>query len=295
MNKSKNKFYKKKRVQFLALTIILLAFANSCMTMRMSDKKVMRTFKKNGQAPQIYHDTFKGKPIRYIADKPFNKLLPTIIFVHGAPGSSDNFYKHLQDTTFQKKANLVSVDRLGYGYSNFGIAEVSIKKQAQMIAYIAKKYEQTKIVLVAWSYGGAIIAKMAMDNPKIDHLVMIAPALSPKDEKYFWFGNFAKWKATRWIAPKTFQVAEDEKLAHANELKKIEKNWFKIKAHISYFHGNDDGLVPYKNMNYLKSKVNDSLVNYFTIDKGSHFIIFKNYDLIRDEILKVLEKIKMDY
>ncbi len=290
MNISLTKFYKKKRTFVLLLIFVLLASANSCMTMRMSDKKVMKTFKKNGQTPKIYHDTFEGKQIRYIADKPFNKLLPTIIFVHGAPGSSDNFYKHLQDTTFQKKANLVSVDRLGYGYSDFGTAEVSIEKQAQMITHIIKKYQKTKIVLVAWSYGGAIIAKTAMDYPNIKHLVLVAPALSPTDEKYFWFGNFAKWKATRWLVPKVFQVAEDEKLAHANELKKIENDWSKIKTPISYFHGNKDGLVPYKNMNYLKSKVNDSLVNYFTIDKGSHFILFKNYELIKEEIVTVLKK-----
>jgi len=285
------KIFKKKRYKILLLFIVLLATANSCITLRMSDKKVIKKFKKLNQTPQIYHYTFQGKPIRYIADKVFNKDLPTIIFVHGAPGSSDNYYKHLQDIDLQKKANLVSVDRLGYGYSDFGNCEPSIEKQAEMIEFIAQKYQETKIVLVGWSYGGPIISKMAMDNQDYSHLILIAPAVSPEDEKYFWFGNFAKWKTTRWISPKAFRVAEDEKLAHVNELKKMENDWHKIKTPITYYHGNNDGLVPYKNMKFLQSKLDSSLIKCITIDKGSHFIIFKNYNMIKKELLSIIEKL----
>ncbi|MEE9348528.1 MAG: alpha/beta hydrolase [Flavobacteriaceae bacterium] len=278
----------KKRYIFSILLLGLLVFVNSCMTMRKSDKKVLKKFKKLGQTPIIYHDTFNGIPIRYIADKKFNNSLPTIIFVHGAPGSSDNYYTHLQDVTLQKKANLVTVDRLGYGYSNFGKAEVSLSKQANMIHYIAQKYKDTKIMLVGWSYGGTIVGKMAMNNANYRHIIMIAPAVSPKDEKHFWFGKFAKWKATRWLAPKVFQVAEDEKLAHANELEKIENDWQKITTPITYYHGKNDGLVPYENMAFLQSKINDSILKSVTIDKGNHFIIFKKYELIKKEMLAVL-------
>jgi len=282
---------KKKRYKLLLVFMVLLITANSCITMRDSDKKIIKKFKKIGQTPKIYHDTFEGKPIRWIADKTFDKTLPTVIFVHGAPGSLDNYYKHLQDSDLQKKANLISVDRLGYGYSNFGKAEVSLAKQAKMIEFIASKYQENKIVLVGWSYGGPIIGKMAMDNPNYAHIIMIAPAVSPKDEKYFWFGNFAKWKTTRWLSPKAFQVAEDEKLAHAQELKKIENDWQKIKTPITYYHGNKDGLVPYENMKFLQSKMDTSLLKCVTIDKGSHFIIFKNYELIKKDLISILNEL----
>ncbi len=283
------KKFKKKRYLLVFTFVLFLVTANSCMTMRKSDKSVLKNFKKKGQTPKIYHDTYNGISIRYIADKTFDKNIPTIIFVHGAPGSSDNYYKHLQDKELQKKANLVTVDRLGYGYSNFGKAETSIAKQAAMIEYIAQKYRQNKIMLVGWSYGGPIIAKMAMKNQSYGHIIMIAPAVSPKDEKYFWFGNFAKWKATRWLSPKVFRVAEDEKLAHVMELEKMENDWDKIKTPITYYHGNKDGLVPYKNMTFIQTKVNDSLLKCVTINKGTHFIIFKNYDMIKKKMLDVLE------
>lgn len=283
------KKFKKKRYLLLLIFGIFLVLVNSCITLRKSDKSVLKKFKKKGQIPKIYHDIYNGIPIRYIADKIFNKKLPTIIFVHGAPGSSDNYYDHLQDVDLQKKANLVTVDRLGYGYSNFGKAEVSIAKQAEMIEFIAQKYQKNKIILVGWSYGGPIIGKMVMENPSYAHVIMIAPAISPKDEKYFWFGNFAKWKATQWMSPKVFRVAEDEKLAHAAELKKMEDDWQNIMTPITYYHGNKDGLVPYKNMKFLQSKMSDSILKCITIDKGTHFIIFKNYDMIKKEMLDILK------
>ena len=281
----------KKRYILLLVITTFLTLANSCITLRKSDKSVLKNFKKVNQKPQIFHEDYNGKSIRYIADKPLDESLPTVIFVHGAPGSSDNYYKHLQDTALQKKANLISIDRLGYGYSDFKKSEVSIAKQAAMIEFVAQKYKHKKIVLVGWSYGGPIIGKMAIENQDYGHLIMIAPAVSPKDEKHFWFGNFAKWKATKWMAPRVFVVAEDEKLAHANELLKLENEWQKITTPITYYHGTKDGLVPYENMAFLQSKIQDSILKCVTIDKGNHFIIFKEYDLIKKELLSVLEKL----
>ena len=285
------KRFNKKRYLILILLTGLLITANSCVTLRKNDIAVVKSFRKVNQTPKIYRVNFEGKSVRYISDKPFDKSLPTIIFVHGAPGSSDNFYKHLQDTTLQKKANLVSVDRLGYGYSDFGNAEVSIVKQAKMIDFIAQKYKQNKIILVGWSYGGPIIAKMTVENNNYAHLIMIAPAVSAKDEKHFWFGNVAKWKATKWMVPKVFVVAEDEKLAHEKELTKMESDWQKITTPITYYHGMNDGLVPYDNMAYLRTKVDPAILKYVTLDKGTHFIVFKEYDLIRKEMLDVLENL----
>jgi pimeloyl-ACP methyl ester carboxylesterase len=261
------------------------------MTMRDSDRKIYKDFKKLNQKPEIYHDTYKGIPIRYIADKKFDKKLPTFIFVHGAPGSSDNYYKHLQDLDLQKRANLVTVDRLGYGYSNFGKAETSITEQAEFVDFIANKYKETKIILMSWSYGGPIIGKMMVNNSKYAHAIMIAPAVSPEDEIHFWLGYLAKWKATKWFVPKAFVVAEDEKLAHENELKLLENDWQKITTPITNFHGTKDRLVPYRNMAYLKSKVSDSILKNITIEKGGHIIHFSHYDIIKKEMIAVLESL----
>ena len=283
-------FYKK-RFYFLVAIIGLVLLANSCVTLRKTDKQVYKSFQKVQQEAAIYYTLFDQKKMRYITNKPFKKKLPIILFVHGAPGSSSDFYKYLQDTDLQKKANLISVDRLGYGFSDYGTTEISIKKQAEAINNIANLYKKSKIILVGWSYGGPIIAKMAMDNNLYTQLVLLAPAISPKDEKYFWFGNFAKWKATKWFVPKPFVVAENEKLAHAKELKKIASNWKNIKIPITYFHGDKDRLVPYKNMQFIQKKVADSLLKCITLKGRNHFIPFSEYNKIKSELLSILDNL----
>jgi pimeloyl-ACP methyl ester carboxylesterase len=285
------KRFKKKRCFFLFTLIALLVLANSCVTLRDSDKKMTKKFKKIGQKIKIFHTPFKGKSLRYVTSTTFDKSKPTVIFVHGAPGSLDNFYKHLQDLDLQKKANLIAVDRLGYGYSEFGKTEVSIAKQADALNFIANKYADTKIVLMSWSYGGPITGKMAIDNPIFSHLLMVAPAVSPKDEKHFWLGYLANWKATKWLVPKVFVVAEKEKLAHTKELEILETEWQNLKTPTTHYHGTKDWLVPYKNMAYFKTKINDSILKTVTIKGGKHIIFFKNYDLIKKELLEILNNL----
>lgn len=77
-------------------------------------------------------------------------------------GSSADFYNYLLDTDLQQQANLISIDHLGYGYSNFGKAETSLKKQADFVNYVTAKYKDNAVILVGWSFGGPIICKAAI-------------------------------------------------------------------------------------------------------------------------------------
>ncbi len=271
--------------------MLFLTVANSCLSLQMDDKAVVKSFKKGHLTSKIYRTSFKGKPMRYIASKTIDVKLPTIFFIHGAPGSSADFFKYLQDSVLNQKANLISVDRLGYGFSNFGQAETSLTEQANSIVNILTKNQLDKVILVGWSYGGTIAAKMVMLHPEmIKHVVLIAPAISPKDEKYFALGKLAQWKLTRWMVPKVFKVAEDEKRSHVQELTLMLPNWGHLTTPITYYHGDNDGIVPYANALFIKSQIPPNQLNLITIKDGSHFIAFKNYELIKAELLRILNE-----
>jgi len=283
-------FLKKKRLVIPLGFFALLLFVNSCISLRMSDKKILKDFKKYHQTPKIFHVIYQGKPMRYIASKTINKKLPTLLFIHGAPGSSADFYRYLRDPDLNKKANLISIDRLGYGYSDYGKAETSITEQAKSADFILNKNDLKQVVVIGWSYGGPIAAKMAYLYPKtIKHCILIAPAISPKDEKYFAIGNLAKWRATRWIIPKAFRVAEDEKLVHAKELELMLPDWSKMKTPVTYYQGDKDKIVPFTNSQFIKEHMPSDKLKLVTIKNGSHFIAFKNYDLIKAELLRILD------
>ena len=189
------------------------------------------------------------------------------------------------------KANLISLDRLGYGYSDFGNAETSIQKQAESIYAIVKKHKLKNVILFGWSYGVPIAGKMAYLYSEIKHSVLIAGAVSPNDEIFFGIGKLAHWKATRWLTPIALRVADEEKTSHVQELLNMQGDWGQIKSPITYYHGTKDWIVPYENMLYMKNNVNDSLLKDITIEGASHFILFKEFDEIKQELLNIISAI----
>ena len=271
----------------------MIIMSTSCMSFKESDRKVYREFKKAKNIPQIYHANYSSKTIRYIAAKPIDRNLPTLLFIHGAPGSLGNYFKYLKDEDLNKKANLITVDRLGYGYSDYGNAETSIENQAESIYAIAEKHKLDNLVLIGWSYGVPIAAKMAYKYPKVKHSVLVAGAVSPEDEKFFGIAKLVRWKLTKWMFSKALKVSDKEKMSHVAELTKMLDDWQQIKSPITYYHGTKDKIVPYKNMEFIKTKVNDSLLNAVTVKGANHFILSKKYGMVKEELLSILNKFKI--
>jgi len=285
------RFLKKKRLIIPFSLLLLLAFANSCISLRMNDKDVVESFNKVNQTPQIYYTSYKGKKMRYITSKPFDNNLPTVLFLHGAPGSSSDFYSYLKDTSLSAKANLISIDRLGYGYSDYGNSETSLTTQAESAYNILKENNVKKAVVMGWSYGGPVAVKLTVLHPDIvKHAILIAPAISPEDEKYFILGKLAYWKLTRWMIPRAFRVAEDEKLSHVKELNLLLLDWSKITTPITYYQGDKDRIVPFANAAFIENHLDKKYLKMVKIKGGNHFLMFKHYDMVKTEINRILNK-----
>ncbi len=282
------KLFRKKRFWIFTLFLLLIGTINSCLTFRKSDKQIYKMFSKNSQKPEINYFEQGENTIRFITANTYNAALPTVLFLHGSPGSSQDFYDYLLDSTLLSKANLIVLDRLGYGYSDFGNAETSIEKQAIVANAFIEKNKLKDIVVVGWSFGGPIAAKMAIQNKEIDALLFLAPAIDPNHEKHFALGYLAKWKLTRWFVPKAFQVAEQEKLAHSKELALMKDDWKTIKIPTVHLHGDKDKLVPFQNLAFSKEMIAKEYLTPITVENGGHLLPWKNYELVQKHILSLV-------
>jgi len=280
--------FRKKRFWVFAILLLFFLTINSCLTFRKSDQQIYKSFTKSNQKPEISYFKQGEKTIRFITAKNYNEDLPTVIFLHGSPGSSQDFYDYLLDTRLHSKANLIVLDRLGYGYSDFGKAETSIAKQATVINSFLEKKKLEDIVVVGWSFGGPIAVKMAIQNKEIDALLLLAPAIDPDYEKHFALGYLAKWKFTRWLVPKTFRVAEMEKLAHAKELTMMKNDWSKIRIPVVHVHGENDKLVPFQNLAFSKRMISEEYLTPVTVKDGGHLLPWRNYDLVQQQVLNLV-------
>ena len=268
-----------------------MAVSTAKVCFRKGDNKVRRKFRNSGVIPVIQYVNFENKSLRYISNRSIDNNLKTLLFIHGAPGSSSNYFRFLKDPELGKKTNLISVDRLGYGYSDHGNSEPSIETQADSIYAILKKHELNEVILIGWSYGVPIAGKMAFKFSEIKHSFLIAGAIAPKHERYFLIAKLIDWKLTKWLVQKPFLVANDEKLAHVSELTKMENDWSKITSPITYIHGTKDLVVPFENMNFIKRKVSKKLLKTITLDGANHFILKRHYDLVKKELVTILERL----
>ncbi len=101
---------------------------------------------------------------------------------------------------WSERARLVSVDRLGFGRSTPGKVETSLRKQAESLVPLLRSLAGPgKPILVGHSYGGPVIAKIAMDHPElVGGLVMVAPSIDPGLEKLRWYNHVASWRFLNW-------------------------------------------------------------------------------------------------
>lgn len=278
----------------IALFILVAILFSSCFRFRTSDTRTQVKFRKNKAQVNIKRYQLKtvDYAVRVVSGSIDEEKDIAIFFVHGAPGASDNYYGYLQDSVLLSKANLYSIDRPGYGFSNFGKAETSIKKQTEVIAEVMDSLPENKVVVLGHSYGGPIAAYASILSPKVKNVIMLAPAIDPNNEKIFWVSYIAKWKQTKWMVPGAMSVAGDEKFTHEAELEKIKDIWKEVKVPVLHIHGTKDILVPFENLEFSKRSFNDQYLETIVIPKGNHFIPWKNYDLVKGELLRMIEQLK---
>jgi pimeloyl-ACP methyl ester carboxylesterase len=291
----KRRWYRKKRMWLLFIILIyLFSIQFEWAKFRYNPEKLKQTiFEKTQIEPLVFQKNFEGKSIQYFQVGQ-NGNAPVVAFVHGSPGSLADYKTYLSDSDLSQKATLISIDRLGFGYSDFGNVESSLSLQAMAIMEVLKPFEKNKIILVGHSLGGPVIAKMAMDFPElIDGVVLIAPSISPELEPSTGWRKIANWKIFQWFSPPALMVCNQEIIPLRDELEQMLEGWKNIDFPVTIIQGEEDKLVPKENANFAnKMLINSSLVETRMIKGGSHFILWSEPDLIKNEILKLIRKVE---
>ncbi|OIQ37725.1 MAG: hypothetical protein BM563_07910 [Bacteroidetes bacterium MedPE-SWsnd-G1] len=251
-----------------------------------SSEEILSDFKESSKEVYISNKDIDGKTIRVLASQfEIDTLKPTVVFVHGSPGSGMDFKKYLQDSELSKKANLITYDRVGY---NFGSNDelLPIRSEVQILEQLISELSASKTIIVGYSYGGPIALGVKSEYKEV---ILCAPAAIAEVEPMFWFLNFYKWRATRWLVPEMLQTASKEKLSHANDLRSMEQNWGANPSNIKTIHGDKDWIVPYENALKLQQIFPKDQFELKTLDGASHDLIWSRYEEVKEELLKSIE------
>ena len=215
-----------------------------------------------------------------------------VLFVHGSPGTWDTFVDCMGSADLQRSARMVSADRPGFGGSGAGTVERSLEKQAAALRPILDSNRSGRpAVLVGHSYGGPVVARMAVDYPHlVGALVLVAPAVDPELEDTKWYQIAAGWPFVSWLVPRDLMTTNREIMALEGELEKLLPHWPRIRVPVTVIQGEKDRLVPPGNADFAARRLVNAPVTMIRRDDLNHFVPWMRPDLITDAVLERLEQ-----
>jgi pimeloyl-ACP methyl ester carboxylesterase len=277
---------RRKRILWILLALVVLTFSTlSCNLRRFTDTKDQTVFEQFEEKaptvePQLIRYRASGHTMRYL--KVGSDTLPTLVFIHGAPSSLKGWANFYLDSSFQKAFRIVSVDRPGYGQSDFGEVVLDLQKQAALIRPLFDQIENGKpVTIVGSSYGGTITARLLMDYPGIaDNAVLLSSSLKPGAEKTYGISHLLKTPLIKYLFPKFLRLATYEKFSHFKELEKM-RDWEKIRVPILVIQGDKDDLIYPDNADYAKEKLVNAPVEMIVLPGRGHALQFSEPQTIK--------------
>jgi pimeloyl-ACP methyl ester carboxylesterase len=273
-------------VYTLLLIIVWITLAQ-CFIMkeRWSDAKAYNVFRSK-QVPLEMHDTLiNGHHLHYAVSGP--DTLPTLVFIHGSPGSWMHYMRYMWDTALRKKFRIVAIDRPGFGYSDFGKA-MHLQDQCRIIMPVLEKLRTKQpLYLVGHSMGGPVVAKLAADNPGLfKTVVIVAGSIDADQESKETWRHIMAVKPLYWCLPGAFGPSNTELLYLKKDLVYLKDDLKKISCDILFVHGDRDTWVPIENIAFgKKMMVSARSISADTIRGADHQIPWKNREVLRDILL----------
>lgn len=242
------------------------------MTFRTPDSKAMKAFAADGIQLHPYYIRVNGHEMHYVsvgAD-----TLPTLIFVHGTPGSWSSFDIYMKDSALLKHYRMISVDRPGFGYSEFGKA-MTLQEQSIYLITLANSLKNGKpLYLAGHSLGGPMVVKMAADAPDLFKGIMLIsasvdPSLEPKEQWRYVMDRYP----LKLLLPGSFRPSNTELVYFKEEVKTMADDLHKIKSKVYIVHGTKDSWVPPGNADFARNNLtNAAEVKTLMLEEGNHFI-----------------------
>lgn len=261
-----------------------------CFSFRMGEKERQKYF--SNAHPEIRFTYTSGAERKlFYAETNNDSAGFYLLFIHGSPGSGSNFYSYLKDSQLAAQAQIGSVDRPGFGYSDYGKAEPSIDVQARLLEPIFNAHKNQRIILCGHSLGGPVAVKAAMLFPNLVSGVFILagsvdPALEPKEP----WRKPMNHPLLSWMMPKSFKASNREIIPLKPQLESMSNEWSQVKCRVYVLQGGKDILVHPGNADFVASKIPENQRTIIKVAGENHFIPFTNANLLRQHLIHFINQ-----
>lgn len=224
-----------------------------------------------------------------------NVSAPAIVYIHGTPGGWDNGARYLMDQDLRKVAQVISVDRPGWGGSQAEDSHsvVDFATQARLLKplfeEIKKESQGQDIILLGHSLGASLSPYIAMQYPElIDGMVLLAGSLDPQLGKPRWYNRAANMGVVAWFLSPQMRQANREIMPLHDQLESMRDAWAEVQMPVTIIHGLKDRLVFPKNTDFAEQVLVNAALKVVRIPDAGHFIPWENRPLVKRELLLML-------
>jgi pimeloyl-ACP methyl ester carboxylesterase len=281
------------------LMLLLLPWLMSGCSLLMPPEIVEMESRTSAEALKLQRDDPAAFLTYKVGDRPMSYVdvgrgpdTPLVVFIHGSPGDWRGWADYLVDPELTQRAELVAVDRPGFGGSGAGAVERSLEQQARDISPLLDKVTGgRRVVLVGHSFGGPLAARLAMDNgSKVTDLVILAGSIDPAMEHTAWYQYPADWPPITWMLPDVLLVTNREIRALKDELVAMLPLWPRVTQRVTVMQGGKDDLVPPENADFAQKMLTHATsVNIVRIPEMNHFLPWTRYGQVKAVILEHLQ------
>lgn len=275
--------------------IITISLTGCFQRFVMTEKELKEYYKDKKEKPTYF--TIQNDSVKLFCATAGSDTLPPLLLIHGAPGAWYGSRNFLEDSVLKQHFHIIAMDRLGYNKSRFKNrkkAVTSIELQAIAIHEAMRLNRSFKTgVLVGSSYGAPIAANMAILYPnEFHHLVMLAGAIDPAHEKFWWFHKFIKRGPIKWMLPRFMRTTTNEKFTHVKELKILLPKWQQLNVPVTVIQGGADWIVDPLNMDFAKEQLKNKRAEFIFLPEAGHLIRWQHPDLVKKVLIQTLTDLR---
>lgn len=272
-------------IALLLLAVPLFLGFSGCVSFTMRDKEIARAFlEAELHEPDYRKIPIPGEDANLFFARAGNPQGRPLVFVHGSPGSWDNFLHFFLQPELRESFNIIAPDRPGFGKTRPDSPEPSMDRQAAILSPTLEK-SPLPAILIGHSLGGPVAAQMAIDYPdRVAGLILIAPSISPALEDPRWYNRLADSAPVRWFLPRPLKHSNDEIMPLKGELTGMEDATAVLTLPVIVIQGDKDSLVPPENAAYVKQHFQRAKTDIRTYPDLNHFIPWTRPDLITEAI-----------
>jgi pimeloyl-ACP methyl ester carboxylesterase len=224
---------------------------------------------------------------------------PTVVFIHGTPGSWRSMRRVMADPRLQQAARLIAIDRPGWGASQLQDGQRSVPDfdtQSDLIQPLLQQLKEQSdgqaLLLVGHSYGGSLAAYIAYRYPNlVDGVFMAASAIDPELGKPRWYNRAAStWLVARFLRAPLLK-ANDEIWGVSPALERLLPWWAKADIPMTFLQGDEDELVDPRNFNFAQSVLSAEDSTVIQLVNQGHLLQIQRSELMADLSLRLLERV----